>query len=578
MITIRVAFIFLLSCICSLLNGQMAMVSKIIDANTKEVLIYCHVINLTTSATYITNEDGEFRINQPNLSDSLLITYLGYSKMKLTVQEASKKEVILLKSDATLLKEINISINDKKILKLIKECAKNLEKAPDFYSKAYLELYCEDESNHLELLQMYYNVRCKGSHIPHFFMKAGRVALTDQADKHFVNLGSTQALALFNPISFSPFYPENPLLLSVKENQSSYYIRKIAESDENDVVHLEFEPKIRKDSVRLFSGEMWIRKSDKQLLNLNLKINNCLNHPFLPIRQDDKLKNVSFDLNYHFNKIGATTRLTLLNFTFGMDYQSVSREQEVLRKIKTEGLVQLYDDKELFIMPFFKYDHAHNDYRKMSLIPTDSLFWEKNKTLQVTEKQQKRYDLFAKNGVMLNFNELKNEKHLNRSIGQNFNDFFEYNNIIWHQNSFLRLNPNTQLKSEVADIAVQLFLDINKFGDSLYHHSLTILDIFETQYNLENKPEHLAYLNIYFDHCEIIRREMEVALNQTQDLHRMVLIYKDANEKIVNLTKTYRKDLKFGHNIRNFPPWNDKVKIGLGRDLIKYSSLIIPEY
>lgn len=561
-----------------LLLAQTSVVSKVIDASTKESLIYCHVLNLTTSSAYITNAEGEFRINQPRFTDSLLISYVGYNDVRITVKEASQKKVILLAPNAELLTEVKISLNDKKLLKLIKDCAETLDKSPEFYSKAYLELYSEDESTHLELLQMHYNVRCKGGHIPNFFMKAGRVALTDQADKLFVNLGSTQALALLNPVRYSPMYPVNPLLLTIDENIQKYYIRKISESDENDVVHLEFEPKIMRDSSKIFSGEMWIRKSDKQLLKLNLKINNSLRHPFLPIRPNDTLQNVSFNLNYHFNKIGTTTRLTLLDFRFGLKYLSASREETELRHIETEGLVQLYDDKELFVIPFFKYDQTHNDYRKMSLIPTDSLFWAKSKTLQVTEKQQKRYDLFAKNGVLLNFSEIKNQSNIRTPDQNPFEDFFEFNNVIWNKNSFIRLKPNVESKKEKADIAVQLFLDINKFGDSLYHNSHTILDLFKTEYNLVNNPEHLTYLNLYFDHCEIIRREMEVALNKTQSLDEMLTIYDEANAKIADRTKKYKKDLKFGHNILNFPPWNEKVKKELDRDLIQYFGLHMPAY
>lgn len=574
----KVVILCVLLSVTQILIAQTEVVSKIVDASNKESLIYCHVLNLTTSAAYITNAEGEFRINQARFTDSLLITYIGYKDVKLTVKEASQKKVILLAPNAELLTEVKIPLNDKKLLKLIRDCAETLDKSPAFYSKAYLELYSEDESTHLELLQMHYNVQCQGGHIPNFYMKAGRVALTDQADKLFVNLGSTQALALLNPVRFSPMYPVNPLFLTEEQNKEKYYIRKISESDENDVVHLEFEPKILSDSSKIFSGEMWIRKTDKQLLKLNLKINNSLRHPFLPIRPKDTLQNVSFNLNYHFNKIGTKTRLTLLDFRFGLKYLSGSREKTELRHIETEGLVQLYDDKELFVIPFFKYDLTHNDYRKMSLIPTDSLFWAKSKTLQVTEKQQKRYDLFAKNGVLLNFSEIKNQSNIRTPDQNPFEDFFEYNNVIWNNNSFVRLNPNVESKKEKADIAVQLFLDINKFGDSIYHNSHTILDLFKTEYNLENKPEHLTYLNLYFDHCEIIRREMEAALNKTQNLDEMLTIYDEANAKIVDLSKKYKKDLKFGHNMLNFPPWNEKVKKELGRDLIQYFGLHMPDY
>ncbi len=71
---------------------------------------------------------------------------------------------------------------------------------------------------------------------------------------------------------------------------------------------------------------------------------------------------------------------------------------------------------------------------------------------------------------------------------------------------------------------------------------------------------------------------MEAALNKTQSLDEMLTIYDEATAKIVDLSKKYKKDLKFGHNMLNFPPWNEKVKKELGRDLIQYFGLHMPTY
>lgn len=195
-------YIFLFSII--LLHGQNEIVCKVIDAKTKESLIFCHIINQTTSVTYITNEEGEFRINQPRLTDSLSISYVGYYTLGLQVKDLINKNTILLQPDAKMLAEVQISVNDKEVLDLIKKCAEKLKKSPRFMSKAYLELYSEDETHHLELLQMYYNVYGQGSHISDFILKTGRAALTDEIDKLFINLGSTQALTLLNPLAFTP--------------------------------------------------------------------------------------------------------------------------------------------------------------------------------------------------------------------------------------------------------------------------------------------------------------------------------------------------------------------------------------
>jgi hypothetical protein len=559
-------------------KAQQDLVGKIVDASTKEPLIYCHILNKTSFETYITNQEGEYRINRPSITDTLLISYLGYSSIKISVREATKKRTIYLEPDAIMLSEVSIAINDKAILDQVKKCARKLNQSVQFTSKAYLELYTQDEENHLELLQMYYNVKCQGAHIPLFFLKTGRVALTDQADKTFVNLGSTQALASLNPGENSDVYPLNPLLLSIKENKKRYYIRKIYESTEQDLLKLEFEPKILKDSLNLFSGEIWMRKSDQQLLKLRLKTNEALKNPFSPIRENDILKRVAVDITYHFNKIQAMTRLTLVDFKFGFDYISSHKTDQKQRRIQTEGIIHLYDEKELFVLPIFFYDYRLNDYRKASLIPYDSTFWERNKALEVTEKQKERYKLFSQNGILLNFTDITRLDGKPKTTFHQFGNFFEFNNIVWNKDAVIRLKSNSDLKRDVADIKVQLFLDINKYGDSLFYNSYTILDVFQTTYNLENKPEHLAYINIYFDLCEMIRREMEEKLNKTQSLKEVINIHIAATDKLKETTVEYNNDVNMGYKIRKLPEWNNKVFEALHRNHIKQFGVIIPDY
>lgn len=372
-------------------------------------------------------------------------------------------------------------------------------------------------------------------------------------------------------------YPANPLWQSVKENRKKYYIRKVSESAENDIVHLEFEPIKQKDTTKLFSGNMWIKKSNFQLLKLQLYINHASNHPFLPIRVDDKLKNVDLNLTYHFSQFKESTRLTLIDLKFGFDYQSTNKGIVDSRYIKTEGLVHLYDDAELFYLPFYKYDFGHNDYRRLSLFPYDSTFWIKNKALEVTEKQRLRYDKFAKDGFVLNFDDISNLRN-NEAATSRVNGFFEYNNVFWKKNNVVQLGRNESSTVDVADIVVQLYLDINKFDEIFHYRSVTILDVFNTKYNLANKPEHLVYLNLFFDHCEIIRMEMEEALNKTQDLKAVSEIHKNATQKINDLQAKFKKELKYGHNIRNIPIWNQKVIDTFGKDNVKYFGLIIPDY
>lgn len=558
--------------------GQNVITGIVLDAKTKEKLTYCHVINLKSQEIYITNGEGEFKINDTNKNDSLKISYLGYTEKTILTSDLIKSKTVLLDQDNFQLQEIKVKLNDKELINLITKAANQLRKSRTFQSKAYLELYSEDEKEHIELLQSYYNVTCKGANISDFRIKAGKIALTENVNKLFVNLGSTYALTLLNPAYENINYPKNPLNFSGRQLSKKYYIRAMSDlSPKNDLVHLEFEPIKLKDTTVLFSGEIWISKSENKIMKLRLFSRNLKYYPFKPIREQDELKKVAVEMNYYFNEVNKKHRLTLLTFDYGFEYFSAERDTLNARKIHTDGLVHLYDDQELFFIPIMEFDSLHNDYRKASMIPYDSVFWKMTQSVPATIEQIKRYQLFANSGILLNFEEINRYKSKDGEKNPIVSGFFEHNNIVWDSSAVIRLKPHTST-SNIADLNIQFFVDVNKYNDKLYFTTKTILDVFKTNYSLENKPEHLAYINIYFDLAEIIRRKLQTELESTNDQNTVISIHRKYSQQLFDLIERYKKDLNFGKNIRNFKEWNTLITKELKRDHIKHFKLIIPNY
>lgn len=587
--------------------SQNFITSKVLDSKSREPLVYCHIINIRTQFLYITNTEGAFRINDPNMNDSLRITYLGYKDKTISVSRILKNEIILLEPDGLLLNEVTIKVNDKTLLDLVFKAGQRLRKAEAFASKAYLELYSEDEGDHLELLQMYYNIKCKGAHISDFRLKAGKIALTNNMEKMFVNLGSTFALTLLNPAKENDFYPKTPFELSRNRLGKQFYLRAISGTNANNgIIHLEFEPMKMKDSLHLFSGEMWIRKADFQVMKLKIVSNRVESHPFYPIRITDSIEKVAVEMNYHFHDVQDRSRLTLLTFDYTFDYVSFNQESSAntLRKIQTDGLIHMYDDNELFILPYFEYDPLHNDYRKVSLLPYNNTFWMKNQALPSTELQKKRYKLFSENGITLNFDEINSLKTKNKHPMETLYDF---NNIFWDKSAVVQ--PSYLLQTtRSSELFVQLYLDINKYNDTFHilsktildvfksHYNLVdiigdqfiylnnyfdssknILDVFKSQYNIVNKIQnHFIYLNIYFDLAEIVRRKMHNELVNAKDLREVDEIYINSKVQLKKLLNDYTLDVESGKKFNNLKKWNDQVVKELQRDHIRNFKARLP--
>ena len=557
---------------------QRSFSGLVLDRKTKEKLIYCHIINLKTQSIYITNADGEFKINEPDLADSLKISYLGYIDLIISMSTLLRSNIVYLDQDNILMSEVNIKLNDKEILKLIGTAGKKFRRTKSFKSKAYLELYSEDKGDHIELMQSYYNVNCKGAHVSDFAIKAAKIALTANNEKLFVNLGSTFALTRLNPISKSLEYPLNPLNLSKNQLAKKYYIRAISGFDaQSDVAHLAFEPIKLSDTTDYFTGEIWIRKSDQQTMKLKLLSSDAKYHPFKPIRKQDTLKKVAIEMNYYFNDVNTKHRLTLLTFDYGFDYINSESDQFKYRKIHTEGLLHLYDEKELFFIPLLEIDSLYNDYIKASLIPFDSVFWQKTQSVPVTEKQLKRYHLFANNGILLNFEEITKYKSTDNENKTNFSKFFDHNNLIWDSTTVIRLIPQKN-DLDRAKLHIQLYLDVNKYNNKFYFTTKTILDVFKTSYSLGDKPEHLVFLNIYFDLAEIIRKNMQSELDALDNIKSVQAIHNKYKIRLSELIDKFKSDLNYGKNIRAFKEWNALIKKELNRDHLGYFILNLSLY
>lgn len=257
--------------------------------------------------------------------------------------------------------------------------------------------------------------------------------------------------------------------------------------------------------------------------------------------------------------------------------------------MNSKGILYFYDYDKPFILPYFDYDNDYDDYRKMSIIPYNELFWKNTSAMLLTAKQKENLGFLSHEGCLVNFREgnygrdfLLTDK--SDSTFYNFySGFYEFYYTFWAPDRRITLNRklprytayppekyNDRVLSDLYNLKVQILLDVTQVKDSLYCRSYTVFDAAKTFYHLPSQPWTNAFLNIYFDICEIERRKMEKELNIIpQSRAGIDAIYKKSCENMDSWTKKYLKEVQAGKNQEKLVEWNQYVITNLGIDNIQ---------
>lgn len=84
---------------------------KIIDADTRDKLVFTDIVVDGTNISTVTNSDGEFLLKIPYkyLDEKLVITHLGYNRKLINIVDLGTDEKIALSPNITELSEVNIA-------------------------------------------------------------------------------------------------------------------------------------------------------------------------------------------------------------------------------------------------------------------------------------------------------------------------------------------------------------------------------------------------------------------------------------------------------------------------------------
>jgi len=516
----------------------------------------------------LSNEEGEFHIPIHSLADSIGFSCIGYAARALPAAAVNEARIISLVPSVTELRSLNVTPAQDALYDLVARCARAMRRAGSQRTKAFFELDTRMDEQPVETIEAFYNVDMTGTHITRLDLKHGRIGIAPVGDRFFVSLSATRTLALLDPCSASEHFPLSPLRwTNARRIRKHYRIVERASNGDDGSLLLHLSP--RDSSGAYFSMDLWLDPNTAHPRSLTLFCWDCSSYPFRPLKPEDRIEHIDMRSNTTFNATTGAPEPEHME----LDYTMAYRDTAGLRAVRTKGVMHFFDRGQPFILPFFRYDEEQHDYRKITFQPYDSGFWATAPTLVRTGRQERDRGFFAKHGYLTGSTVMPELKT---------HTFFESNYAWWSSQRRISLRTlpppswlaTPQAKQRTATIAVnevnleaQLYLDVDtsSMGNRIF--TATVFDGFRSYYRLTEQPITDAFLNIFFDLCEVERRQLDAALRSPGlDLAALRRLHVEATRRMERVTGTYLKEVSLGNDHAAMVRWNEHVRSALGID------------
>lgn len=565
-------FRFLLLCLLlpSFVVAQVTIQGTVKDAADKSALSFCSVGIKGTGRGTVTNEDGVFSLSV-SLTDTLTFYYLGYKKKSVIAAKLQENSEVLLAESVNTLGEVTIRYDEEKLYKVLLNCRRQLLERKAINSKAYYQLETKINNDPVEMLECYYNAKVKGATIENLAYKNGRVGLSKYDGRYFASMNTSKAIQYLDLTKGSPYLPDIPLQQEdLKVMMAEYKLSELP-GDETSI-HVAFTPK--KNKRVQFKGDIWMDKETNAILKIELSCDSAAIHPF---KADglDKLGYVSMYVTHTYQADDGPGPLNHVDFSYQFDYidRSKGSDKKITAKppkhAKTKGVIYFYDYKKPFILPYFKYDAAIEDYEKIAMLPYNDFFWKNSEGLVHTEEQQRSLEFLSKKGQLMNFKDQSGSSAERVS----YSDFVEVTSLVWSDTTRIvmtRKNNDDPTVNKPYQVKAQIYMDVNVHGDEVDHFSTSVFDSKRTFFSRYPDNKINCFINIYFDLMEIERMKMEDKLEkEPRTAEEIGEIYKQTVAKVRRITEQYMDEVNIGENEPMMKQWNAYVREQLIIDNMK---------
>lgn len=563
-------FFLILSLVAVPLCLRAQLEGVVVDSATGDPLPYCSIAIKGTATGTITNLEGRFRIEADPASDTLLFSFVGYKGIAVPAGKMQREGRVALTQLRYELGEVRVYNDDAWLYDMLYRASQELQREGEQRAKVLFELNTEVDGTLVEMVQAYYNGVFDGPVVTDLRLKNGRIGIRPVEGRYFVNLNTTHAFALLDIRGADPNFPTSPFAYNRKKlgRNMDLSLSGIVQDDVR-IFRIAFAP--REGVTGTFSGEIWMDSTAHRIDRITLNCSNCTPHPFVPLFQGPRILDVALRISLVFAHDQGGNALDHTELEYALLYD-LGEGQE--RSVHTEAILRPFDRGKPFFQPLFDYPEGQPDYRQITFLPYDPVFWSMNQGLARTGDQTASMEFFARNGLLIG--------HDRASLIKGKSGFFEDNYLVWSDSSRIRWRvfppaPGTSTSTLAQDatiprlsrmdIKAQLYLDAHDGPTGMITRSATILDVFNSMYHLPLEPWTDAFLNIWFDLCEIQRRRMDAELQAEPLTEDMVLrIHDKAVADMVAMTTRYEKETGLGKDQVALAKWNALVLQELGID------------
>ncbi len=545
-------------------NQPYTLSARIVEENTTMALPFVTVFNKQQLRGTATNLDGFFVLPNNQFGDTIVVAFLGYKDLVLTIQEDMPKEIIL-SPHASALNEIVITAESDFLYDLVSK-ARNNKKTKHKTSKTYLFLETLLYNEPIEIIEAYYNGQYAHYGTEALQLKKGRIGLKPINNRYYRSTESSKLFSMHDVFAQSKLFPESPVSVNKRNLKKDYTLQLNYTFTENQskIYVVDVIPKL--DRTDLFGGTVWIDQQNNRLIKISLRVKNAAVHPFLPIGHNT-IKRVDMEINKTYEDIDGDPFINSMDFNYNIFYKDQQGEEV---KATTRAFTKAYDYENQFQLPVFNFSkHLHEDYRDITAVPYDSMFWKRTTEFRFYDRLQEIENFITENKI-------ENSVMHPESQRDSIHSQLQFAYVLWDEDRFkMGQAPESVIEKSLANFAseryhfnVKLYLDINFIQDSLYYQVYSLLDPVDTYYYFPIDSIDLAYMNMYFDLMEIQKRELAYEIDRLTFANEAYLeeMYQYHLNQFNEISTSFIDQTNRGKNMGKMREWNDYVFKSLGID------------
>lgn len=540
---------------------------RILDASTGAPLEYVLVNTKPAEESYLSNEDGYFRINAGSSEEMLWISHPGYENKSFPVYEALAEKIIKLTPKTRRSEVTTKGLKEKDLVKKMKKSLNKLNSNQIRISKSFLELSTFEKDTPVEYLRFYYSNAFKGLKIYDDMFKAGQLASSIHSENIFYTFNPIELFHWLDFFSENTPLPKTPFLMNNGDILNNYKITGGTDSQDPDLVFVKCVPVANKRNLSAFEIRM-----DRQNNPVSFKISadHALLFPVFPALGEDSISDYTYDLEYVFDNMSKSPLLRLIKFSYAIKYNhKTDTGSGAVKDIYTHGILHFYNYKQSFIIPdiFYGPQEISHDYKRAALMIYDSAFWNKENTLLISEAKRDLIAYFGSNGALVNYGDEY----------AHFDNYKKYTSLLkkelseplleWNYETYFFPPVNTDLE-KTCKICIPgvYYLDFNLYDSSFSLKSKTFLLSNRIKYYNDGSPEKIAYFRIHMDLLEYYRLNIIEDLKDISSIEKAEkYLYKEF-KKLKKELKKLSKDTRSGENPKALKKWNNLMANRTGRD------------